>query len=366
MKEYRVGLIGCGNISGIYLSNLTGRLKNARIVACADLLPGKAEICARQYGISAIEPDKLLKSGDIDVVLNLTTPPEHANISIRALQNGKHVYCEKTLALTLKDADEILDAAAKNNLVAGCAPDTFLGSGIQAAAGALRGNAAGRPVAASAFMVCRGHERWHPNPAFYYDKLAGPMFDMGPYYITALVCLLGSVKSVVSAGSRAFGERIITSQPLYGQKIKVQTDTHYSISLMFENDVVATMMMSFDIWAANLPYIEIYGESGMVSCPDPNTFAGPVTVREKDASISSVIRETSPFNTDSRGLGLAEMCSALHAGKEPRASGMLARHVLDVIVSTIRSAEEGRMIECAPFERQPEPLTAKDAAALLN
>jgi len=228
---------------------------------------------------------KLLSNPDIDIVVNLTIPNAHAEINLDAIEAGKHVYCKKPLAINRKDGLKILKAADKKGLLVGCAPDTFLGAGFQTCRKLIDDGAIGESLAAAAFMVCHGHESWHPNPGFYYQLGGGPMFDMDPYYLTALISLMGPVRRVTGSTKITFPKRIITSQSNYGKTIKVNTPTHIAEIMDFANGAIGTITTSFDVWDARLPKIEIYGSEGTLSTPDPNNFGGPIRLlraREKN------------------------------------------------------------------------------------
>lgn len=351
----RVGIVGCGNISGIYMENLTKLFASAvQVVACADLDAEKAKNAAEKYGIPQILTlDEMLLSPEIDLVLNLTTPGGHYPISKKALLAGKHVYSEKPLALRYADGKELLQIATEKGLYLGCAPDTFLGAGIQTCMDLIESGKIGRPTAATAFMMCHGHESWHPSPAFYYDVGGGPLFDMGPYYVTALVKLLGRAESVFAYASKAHEERTITSKPLYGEKIPVRVDTHTAGLIRFENGAIATLIMSFDIWAHGLPKIEIYGTEGSLSVPDPNKFGGPVKLATPTEKRFEEVELISPYTQNSRGIGLAETALAIGEGRINHASGQLALHVLEIMDALDRSAALG-----APVTLESSPTAA--------
>ena len=352
----RVAVVGCGNISDIYFQNLA-KFQAVQVVACADLDLARAQATALKYGIArAGTVEEILNDPNIDLILNLTTPDAHASVALAALKADKHVYNEKPLALELSDAREMLELAGAKNLRLGGAPDTFLGGGLQTCRQLIDDGAIGTPLAASAFMTCPGHESWHPNPAFYYQPGAGPMFDMGPYYLTALVSLLGSVQRVTGQARASFPTRTITSQPKYGEKITVNTPTHVTGLLEFENGVQGTMMTSFDVWAANLPFIEIYGSEGSLSLPDPNTFGGAIKLFQKDEKIWKDISITRGFTENSRGLGVADMAKGIQKNLPHRANGTLALHVLEIMHGFLASSNLGQHLEIQSRCVQPAPL----------
>lgn len=331
-RQVNVGIVGCGAISGIYLqAPQTFPILN--IVACADLDAAKAQAKAEEHGLRALPVADLLAAPDVDIVLNLTIPAAHAQVGTAALQQGKSVYSEKPLALSCAEAQPLLNMARAQELRVGCAPDTFLGAGLQTCRKLIDAGAIGEPVAATAFMMSHGHEHWHPSPAFYYQRGGGPMFDMGPYYLTALVHLLGPVRRVTGATRTTFAQRTISSEPLAGTIIDVEVPTHVVGVLDFAAGAVATIITTFDVWAADLPRMEIYGTEGTLSVPDPNTFGGPVRIRRhREAAWTEVPLEFA-YSTNSRGLGLADMAHALRAGRAHRASGELAYHVLEIMES---------------------------------
>ena len=275
----KVGLIGCGTISPQYLRNLPD-YPGVEVAACSDIIMDRARSRAEEFGVPiACTTEELLANPDIDIAVNLTVPADHMDLSLAAIAAGKHVYSEKPLAVEREDGDAILREARKAGVIVGCAPDTFLGAGIQTCRKLIDDGLIGRPVAAMASMLGHGHEHWHPDPAFYYQVGAGPMFDMGPYYLTALVALLGPVRRVSGTHGRAFDRRLITSEPLGGTSINVEVSTHVAGILDFENGAIGTIVTSFDVWASEIPWMEIYGTEGTLSVPDPNTFSGPVRLQ---------------------------------------------------------------------------------------
>jgi len=357
-----IGLVGCGNISGIYLKNLTSLFGNATLYACSDLDTEKVKSAAETYGIAHIMTfDEMLACDEIELILNLTTPGSHYALSKKALLAGKHVYVEKPLALCYEEGKELLAIAQERGLYIGCAPDTFLGAGIQTCCKLIEDGAIGRPVAGSAFMMCPGHESWHPAPAFYYDFGGGPLFDMGPYYITALVRMLGRAESVFAYGSKAHEERTITSKPKYGEKIPVKVDTHNAGIIRFENGAVVTLVTSFDVWAHNMPNIEIYGTEGSLRVPDPNTFGGKVLLATKEDRTFKEMPLITPYDENSRGIGLSETILASTENRINNASGHLGLHVLEIMDAFVRSAKEGKMItlESSPSDSVPLDWTAE-------
>ena len=352
----KVGIIGCGNISGIYCQMLK-TFPILEVAACADLIPERAQARAAEFGIPrACSVEELLADPEIKIVVNLTIPVAHAEVAFRALEAGKCVHNEKPLAITREDGQRLLALAKAKGLRVGSAPDTFLGGGIQTCRKLIDDGWIGEPIAATAFMTCHGHESWHPDPEFYYKVGGGPMFDMGPYYLTALINLMGPVRRVTGSARITFPERTITSQPKYGTKIKVDVPTHVAGVMDFANGAIGTIITSFDVWAAELPRIEIYGTAGTLSVPDPNGFGGPVRVLRAGAKEWSEIPLTHGYARNYRGVGVADMAYALRSGRPHRASGELAYHVLDIMHAFHDASREGRHIELSSTCQRPAPL----------
>lgn len=359
-EKFRVGVIGCGAISGKYLQT-SRNFPILQIAACADLNPEAAKKKAREFNIPLVlDVEKLLADPSIDAVLNLTVPKAHASICLAALDAGKHVYVEKPLAVTRRDGQAIVAKSKKKKLRVGCAPDTFLGAGLQTARKALDDGLIGKPVAFTAFMMCPGHEHWHPNPEFYYEPGGGPMLDMGPYYLTALMNLLGPIKRLAALSSIAIPDRTITSQPKFGQKIVVQTPDHVSGSIQFQQGAVGTITMSF---ATRFPQhdpatpITIFGTDGTLLVPDPNYFGGPVKLRRKDDAGFRELPLVFP-HTYERSVGLADMAWAIRLGRSSRANVNQAFAVLDAMLGFGDSSRTGRAYKPATTYHRPAPLPA--------
>jgi len=356
----RVGVIGCGQISSIYFQ-APQTFDILDIVACSDLDMDRALSQAKRFGIAKVyTSEELLADPDIDVVLNLTIPAAHAEIGMAALKAGKSIYGEKPLALNRTQGQALLQLAREKHLRVGSAPDTFLGGGLQTCIKLINEGAIGKPIAATAFMMGHGPERWHPNPDFFYQPGAGPLFDMGPYYLTALIAMMGPVKRVTSSAQITFPERVITSEPLNGTRITVNTPTHIAGILDFANGAVATMITSFDIWHHQLPRIEIYGTEGSLSAPDPNTFGGPVYIRGAHDASWQEVTITHGYTKNSRGIGLADMAYAMHTGTTHRANGDLAYHVLDIMQSLLEASQESKHITLNSTCERPAPLDAQN------
>ncbi|MEV6925342.1 Gfo/Idh/MocA family oxidoreductase [Dactylosporangium sp. NPDC051485] len=351
-----VGIIGAGKISTAYATTLA-RLPNITMTRVADLDAGRAAALAADLpGAVAGAPDELLAADDVDVVLNLTVPQAHAAVALAAIASGKHVYGEKPLAANTTEARSVLDAAARAGLVVGCAPDTVLGTGLQTARASLSAGDIGTPVAATAFMVTPGHERWHPSPEFYYEPGGGPLFDMGPYYLTALVTLLGPVRRVTGMSATPRGTREIGAGPRAGTAFPVTVATHVTGILEHTGGALTTLMMSFDIWDARLPRIEVYGSAGSLSVPDPNHFAGPVRLFTATTGEWIDVPERAGYRDAARGYGVADLARSLRDGTPPRASGDLAYHVLDIMERLLEAAESGTAVEVTSRCTVPAPI----------
>ncbi|MEU9554368.1 Gfo/Idh/MocA family protein [Streptomyces fumanus] len=352
VSTLRIGMVGAGNISGQYLATLA-RTPNLRLTAVTDLDPARAARAAAGTGAAVAEDlPGLLGRDDVDAVLNLTVPAAHAEVALAAIAAGKHVYGEKPLAAGRAEASAVLAAARAAGVRVGCAPDTVLGTGVQTARRAVDDGLIGTPVAATAFMTVPGHESWHPDPEFYYRPGGGPLLDMGPYYLSALVHLLGPVTAVTGAGSAPRAEREIGSGPRAGQRFPVEVDTHVTGILRHAGGALSTLVMSFDVHASRLPRIEVYGTEGSLSVPDPNCFDGQVERYAADRREWEPLPVSAGYRDAGRGTGLADLADALAAGTPHRASAELAAHVLEVMLGLLDSADQGRTL---PVTACPRP-----------
>ena len=354
MRALRIGIVGAGQISGVYLGTL-GQLSNVQVVAVADLDQARARAAAAAApGARPLAAADLFAAADVDLVLNLTIPAAHAEVARAAIAAGKHVYGEKPLAVTTRQAREVLAAAARAGVRVGCAPDTVLGTGVQTARACLDAGQIGAPVAATAFMVTPGHERWHPAPEFYYQPGGGPLFDMGPYYLTALVTLLGPVRRVAGMAATPRATRVIGSGPRVGAEIGVAVATHVTGVLEHASGELSTLVMSFDVWAGRLPHIEVYGTGGSLSVPDPNGFGGAVQIFRADAQDWAPAAEAGGYRGAARGYGVSDLASALATGTAHRANGEVAYHVLEVMEGLLAAADSGHAIDItSSFDRPP-------------
>lgn len=350
-----IGIIGCGNISSAYLKAVAG-FPILDIKAIADIDPAAAEARAAEFDVSATSIDSLLGDPAIEIVVNLTVPLAHVAVGKQAIAAGKHVHSEKPLGVTTTEARELLQAADAGGLRVGCAPDTFLGGAHQTCRKLIDGGAIGTPLAGTAFFMCPGHERWHPNPGFYYLRGGGPMLDMGPYYITDLVNLLGPVRRVTGIASRARAERLITSEPLNGTIVPVEVATHVAGTMEFVSGAVVTMVMSFDVAKHRHQPIELYGSSAALSVPDPNHFGGDIEIAAAGEEWQAVATEHIYADGNYRGIGVADMAHAIRSGRPHRASGALAYHVLEVMEAFQRSSDEDAQITIESRPERPAPL----------
>jgi len=356
VRTLKLGLIGTGNIAPAYIRGCEP-FEIIKITACADILVDRARAFAAEHGLTAYSVDDLLVRDDIDIVVNLTIPSAHAAVSLQIIDAGKHVYSEKPLAINRADGAEVIAAAEDARVRVGCAPDTFLGGGLQTARKVIDDDIIGRPIAATAVFMAHGPEAWHPNAGIFYLKGGGPLFDMGPYYLTALVSLMGPVARVTGSARISFPERIATSDALIGQRLPVEVNTHIAGTLEFESGAIATAITSFDIWGHHLPPIEIHGEAGSMSVGDPNHFHGAIHI-VKGGTREWVEIPHSHSTNIGRGAGVADMAYAIQSGRPHRASGDLALHALDIMCALEESAARGEHVAVESTLTQPSALPA--------
>ena len=356
MQSLNVGLIGVGNIAPAYIRGCAP-FDVIKIIACADILVDRAEAFAAEHGLDAHSVDDLLARDDIDIIVNLTVPAVHAAVSLQIIAAGIHAYSEKPLAINRADGEQVVKAASTAGLRLGCAPDTFLGGGLQSARKAIDDGLIGKPIAATAFFMAHGPEAWHPNPGIFYLKGGGPLFDMGPYYLTALVHLMGPVARVAASARKTFAERIATSEALMGARLPVEVNTHIAGALEFECGAIATLITSFDVWGHHLPNIEIHGTDGSMTVPDPNRFDGTVRTLKGGTRDWTDYPLTHTANIG-RGAGVADMAYAIQSGRPHRASGDLALHVLEIMQALEESSADGRHVDIQSTLEQPRALPA--------
>ena len=360
---FRVGLIGTGRISDIYLKTCA-RFSEIEIAVCGSLNSDEARAKAASHGLARVAtPEEIIADPSLDAILNLTIPAAHAEISHAALEAGKHVYSEKPIATSLEEGRKVLELAHTKGLLVGNAPDTFLGGRWQTVRKLLDQHAIGRPLGAMAYVTTRGVERHNPNPDFYYQRGGGPLLDLGPYYLSVMVFLLGPMARVSGMARQSFDERQIECGPRSGERIGVDVDTHSLSMIEFQSGVLASMTMSFDVWESDTPRFEVYGENGTICVPDPdpvhgaNLFHGPIWYRTRADSRWEVqprptgrqnwrlANNTHGFNEDSRGLGLLDLAYAAQEGRLPRASGEMAYHVLEAMVGITEAPKRGGFVD---------------------
>lgn len=344
MKKYKIGLVGCGNISDIYIENLNRRFPNTELYALCNRTRQKAINSAEKYGIPYVmEFYEMLECREIDVVLLLTLPESHYELAKQALEYGKHVYMEKPMGLCPAQAEDLAMTAKKKGLLLGCAPDTYLGAAVQTVKKFIEQGDLGDIVGGSAFVACRGHENWHPSPVFFYKRGGGPMLDMGPYYLTALVYLCGKVDCVAGMTSRTFENRTITSQPFAGEKIEVEVETHIAGVMRLKNGGIINVMTSFDVCNTTLPFIEIYGTKGSLKLPCPNNFSGELLfspLGTKEYQKIEILPEYWQYQDNCRGLGLSVLLKEMdRTGNVPVENAEIAEHVLKVMCAFEESSK---------------------------
>jgi predicted dehydrogenase len=356
-RPLRVGVVGTGVVSTPYLENMRAS-PLLDVVACSDAIPERARQKAAEHGVPrALTNDELLADPEVELVVNLTVPAAHASVTLAALRAGKHVWSEKPLATNRADGLEILREAQARGLRVGCAPDTILGAGLQTTQRLLERGAIGQPLVATASFMTPGPEGWHPDPDFFFQPGGGPLLDVGPYSLTALVAFLGPVRRVTASGSVLFPERTVGRGPKQGETIVVRTNTLVAGILEHEGGAMSTLITSFGAWGGTLPNLQVQGSEGVLDGPDPNTFGGPVQLRVHAEGREWKDTPLAYHHTDGcrncRGLGVAEMAQSIAARRPPRASGALAYHVLDIMLAFGESAAEGRHVEIASTCRRP-------------
>jgi predicted dehydrogenase len=351
----RVGIIGAGYISTAYLK-AAANFPEIAVVACADLLHANAEKRGAEFGLKVERVDEILKDETVDLILNLTTPQSHFEITSRALQAGKHVYSEKPLALSLDEAERLLETARAQNVRLGCAPDTFLGGGQHTGRKLIDDGAIGSPLGGTAFFMNAGPEGWHPNPEFYFQRGGGPVFDMAPYYLTAVINLLGSVRRVISVGRRSLERRTLGAGPRKGETFPVEILTHFSALLQFEQGAVISFHFSFDVPGHSHLPIEIYGTEGSVQVPDPNFFGGPVKLLKKGDRWRDVPLSHGFADANYRSLGVAEMAAAIRGNRPHRTAGELVVHTVEVMEAIVKGGETGQPVTMQTHCDRPRAL----------
>ena len=361
----RVGIIGCGNISETYFE-CQNLFNNFNVVACADINIEAAKNSAEKYNVKAFSVDDILANDDIDVIINLTIPSAHKEIIMKSLNAGKHCFSEKPLAMNFNEGLEISELASSKNLYVGCAPDTFLGAAGQKARSLIEDKKIGDVVLGTFNLMSHGMEHWHPNPDFFFKPGAGPVFDVGVYYITQLVNLIGPIKSISSLSGTATPERTITSEPRNGEKIKVETPTTLMGTLEFHNNAKIQFFCSWDVWKHKHSTIELYGLEGSMIVPDPNFFSGDILISHKEEDWQVINNDKMllgiPNKTDNngdkianyRGIGLSDMIDAISHQRQSRCSLDLAVHVLEAMEGIIKSSDERVIYNMKTKPNQPD------------
>ena len=345
----KVGMVGVGCISGIYLKNFKETFKDVELVAVCDLIRERAEKAQKEYNIPKIYDtmEELFADPEIDIVLNLTRPYQHYEVSKGALEAGKHVYSEKPLGADWEEGTALVKLAQEKGLWIGGAPDTFMGAGIQTCRKLIDEGILGDVIGGRCVMATHGVESWHPDPDFYYQRGGGPVLDMGPYYITALINLLGGIKRVYATSRTTFSERLITAKPHVGEIIKVNVPTHYETLITFENDVTISFLTTFDLYNSNQANIQLYGTKGNLYVPDPNCFGSEKGMKFLDGATGETKELPLEFDygVNSRCLGLDDLAAAIENGRPPRASYKQTYHVLEAMTGIMKSAESGQPYE---------------------
>ncbi|MBY3343723.1 Gfo/Idh/MocA family protein [Rhizobium laguerreae] len=375
--KLRIGVVGCGNISLAYMRNAP-LFCGVEITACADLNADAAKRRAAEFNLRAADVDSLIDDRNIDLILNLTIPAAHFDVSMRALSAGKHVFTEKPLGVTAAEGRSLVDAAAAKGLMLGSAPDTFLGAAGRHARRQMEAGAIGKPVTGTAFMMGRGMEHWHPDPSFYYQAGAGPLMDMGPYYLTMMVNLMGPIRRVQAVATSGQEERLITAEgPKQGTTFRVGTPTSVLSLLEFDCGATVTFGTSWDVFRHSNHPIELHGTEGSLRLPDPDNFGGSVALSSRGAPWQETDTSgelfgavnwpiAAPDRANYRVLGLADLARAIIEGRKPRASGDLALHVLEVMEAILRAGETGIAQTISGTVAQPRELREDEARSLLK
>lgn len=367
-KTMKAAMIGVGCISGIYLDNITGTFSGIELTGLCDLVPERAIAAKDKYGIQKLYDTMhdAFADPEVEIIINLTRPYEHYGVTSAALAAGKHVYSEKPLAASLEEGIALRDLAEKKGLMLAGAPDTFLGAGIQTCRRLIDSGFIGTPIGSAAFMVCRGHETWHPDPEFYYKRGGGPMMDMGPYYLTAMLNLMGGIDSVMSVSRTTFPRRVISSRPLAGMAMDVDVSTYIAGTVKYTSGAIGTIFTTFDVYYPSQARFEVYGSEGTLFIPDPNGFGGPVRLYRPEEKEIRDIPLMFDYSVNSRGLGLADMAKALMDGRPARAGCDQIFHVLEVIEGFEASSRTGKWVKIASRYERKDPMKHTDVKGVLD
>lgn len=371
--KHKIGIIGCGNIAQVYLEDFQKSYsRQIEVVACADIILEKAVETAAKFQIArACTVEELVAIPEIEVVLNLTVPAVHCEINQKILRAGKHVYCEKPLALSMEEARATLDLAKELGLRVACAPDTFLGPALQTCRKLIDEGWIGKPIAASANIVGWGPETWHPNPQFFYQFGGGPLLDMGPYAVAALVMLFGPMEQMQCMASKSLKQRMIYSEPHRGETIPVEVNTHYAGSAKMKNGVLVSMNMSFDVWNSTLPPLEVYGTEGALQIPHPADFTGRIRLFRSNGIINElegrgqvdtkydwydIPEGWSGSVGNRRGIGLVDLCAAIEHCRPHRTGEDFILHCTEILLAFDQAAERQTTYQFQTTCRRPEAL----------
>ena len=379
----KIGLIGCGNIAETYF-RAQDYFNNIKFVACADKFPEVSKKCADQYNIKSLTVDEIIHDTNVDVILNLTIPQAHFEISKIALEAGKHVYSEKPMSIKYDEANELVNLAKDNNLYIGNAPDTFLGGGGQVARKFVDDGDIGKVLTGNFIFAFPGVQEFHPNPESWFQSGGGPVIDMGPYFFTTLVNLLGPVKNVRSRGKKFADQREYLVGPKKGKSFNVDISTSVMLDIEFANEAIVQGFISFDVQNHARNHMELYGTKGSLVVPDPNMFGGPVllsrelgsewqefSVEDKYLGKTNIINHSgrsneAPKQSNYRGVGLSEMIYSIENNIQHRCNGDLALHVLDIIESTIIASETKKEVSLRSTCEQPKPLSEEQVKLLIK
>ncbi len=374
MKQYHVGIIGAGVISRVYLADIQSFYQDIKVIACGDIDIERARQLADEFGIETYcSTEELLANPDVEIVINLTPPQFHMEISRKILESGKHLFSEKPFAPTAKEAQELIDLANEKGVRVSGAPDTFLGSGLQSVRYYLDAGMIGTPFFVTMNMTTFGVETWHPNPYPYYKQGAGPLYDMAPYYLSSLVALLGPIESIASFSTSGLDKRHVYTGPTKGAEITPEVPTHYTGILRLKSGVVVNFNISFDIYKSNLPMFEIYGDGGTLTYPNPNFGGGTPRIYRKEQYLDPIynnsedaaerkeqfreLPELFPRAKDySRGIGVLDLASAVEHDREARANGAFLRHITEAIEGMLDAAEHGTVYRMQTSCKRPAPL----------
>lgn len=378
VTTYGVGIMGAGNISSAYLK-LAPLFKGLEVRAVADILPAAAKKRADEFGVRAQTPDELLKNSEIDVIVNLTIPATHYSVSMDIVSAGKHAYSEKPFVLSLEEGMALKKAADDRHLKVGSAPDTFLGGAHQQARNIIDSSKIGKIMSGTAHVMGPGMEHWHPNPEFFFQVGAGPVLDMGPYYVTDLIHLIGPVKRVSAFTNVARNEREVTAEgPYKGTKVKVNTPTTIHGLLEFHSGAIITLGASWDVVSHGHHNMELYGIDGSIYVPDPNFFGGDLVIADSVGTKTPVTPWDHPFGKANQDLesehpranyrtaGLADMMQAIEQGRPARCGLDVALHAVDVMSSLLKAGESGQVLTLSTTCERPAALSPAEAQALLK